>query len=111
VNIRIGLVLVTMFFCAGLFARINANQGARAAGGIQIGSTDIGGVVTSTKGPEAGVWVIAQTSDLPAPYIKIVVTDDQAAMSCQNCRPLHIACGCEDTVWWIQRPLRQLLGD
>ena len=38
---------------------------------------DIGGVVTSSKGPEAGVWVIAETRDLPVRFIKIVVTDDQ----------------------------------
>ena len=37
----------------------------------------IGGVVTSSKGPEAGVWVIAETHDLPTRLIKIVVTDDQ----------------------------------
>ena len=37
----------------------------------------IGGVVTSAKGPEAGVWVIAETKELPTRYIKIVVTDDQ----------------------------------
>ena len=35
------------------------------------------GVVTSAKGPEAGVWVIAETTDLPTRFIKIVVTDDQ----------------------------------
>ena len=29
------------------------------------------------KGPEAGVWVIAETTDLPTKYAKIVVTDDQ----------------------------------
>ena len=29
------------------------------------------------SGPEAGVWVIAETRDLPVRYIKIVVTDDQ----------------------------------
>ena len=29
------------------------------------------------NGPEAGVWVIAETRDLPVRYIKIVVTDDQ----------------------------------
>src|SRR3981189_3641744 len=38
---------------------------------------DIGGVVTGAKGPEAGVWVIAETKDLPTKYIKIVATDDQ----------------------------------
>lgn len=35
------------------------------------------GVVTGSHGPEAGVWVIAETSDLPTRYVKIVVTDDQ----------------------------------
>ena len=39
---------------------------------------DIGGVVTSAKGPEAGVWVIAETTDLPTRYAKMVVTDDFA---------------------------------
>jgi hypothetical protein len=38
---------------------------------------DIVGVVTGDKGPEAGVWVIAETQDLPTKYTKIVVTDDQ----------------------------------
>jgi hypothetical protein len=38
---------------------------------------DIGGVVTGSKGPEAGVWVIAETSDLPTKFAKIVVTDDR----------------------------------
>ena len=37
----------------------------------------IQGVVQSEKGPEAGVWVIAETKDLPTNFIKIVVTDDQ----------------------------------
>src|SRR5437868_1418713 len=36
----------------------------------------IGGVVTGARGPEAGVWVIAETTDLPTKYTKIVVTDD-----------------------------------
>ena len=34
-------------------------------------------MVTSAKGPEAGVWVIAETADLPTKFAKIVVTDDQ----------------------------------
>src|SRR5262245_59125646 len=37
----------------------------------------ITGVVTSTKGPEAGVWVIAETDDTPTKFRKIVVTNDQ----------------------------------
>ncbi len=44
---------------------------------VAIDNNDIGGVVTSTDGPEAGVWVIAETRSLPAPFRKIVVTDDQ----------------------------------
>src|SRR5687767_2545458 len=38
---------------------------------------DVGGVVTSAKGPEAGVWVIAETVDLPTTFARMVVTDDQ----------------------------------
>src|SRR5438132_8690289 len=50
---------------------------AAAQPAIRAGSASIGGLVTSTKGPEAGVWVIAETSDLPTKYAKIVVTDDR----------------------------------
>jgi hypothetical protein len=44
---------------------------------VSIGDTDIGGVVSGPHGPEAGVWVIAETADLPTKMVKIVVTDDQ----------------------------------
>src|SRR5271168_294277 len=44
---------------------------------VSIGDTDIGGVVTGPNGPEAGVWVIAETTDLPTRMVKSVVTDDQ----------------------------------
>jgi len=50
---------------------------AQGGNAPRIDSDDIGGVVTSTKGPEAGVWVIAETRDLPVRYIKSVVTDDR----------------------------------
>src|SRR5688572_23636552 len=36
----------------------------------------ITGTVTSSSGPEAGVWVIAETKETNTPFIKIVVTDD-----------------------------------
>ena len=39
--------------------------------------TTSGGVVASAAGPEAGVWVIAETTGLPTGFRKIVVTDDQ----------------------------------
>ena len=38
---------------------------------------DIVGVVRGAKGPEAGVWVIAETGDLPTRFYRIVVTDEQ----------------------------------
>src|SRR5437867_10602286 len=45
---------------------------------LRIGPSDIGGVVTGANGPEAGVWVIAETTGLgTSRYAKIVVTDDQ----------------------------------
>jgi hypothetical protein len=44
---------------------------------LRVGNADIGGVVTSSKGAEAGVWVIAEATDLPTKLVKIVVTDDQ----------------------------------
>ncbi len=43
---------------------------------VDIDDDDIGGVVEGPAGPEAGVWVIAETRDLPVRYIKSVVTDD-----------------------------------
>lgn len=44
---------------------------------VVIDSDDIGGVVSSSKGPEAGVWVIAESTSLPTKFVRIVVTDDQ----------------------------------
>jgi hypothetical protein len=43
---------------------------------VSAAASDISGVVTGLKGPEAGVWVIAETKDLPTGFRKIVVTDD-----------------------------------
>ena len=49
---------------------------------MKIGPGDIGGVVTSSNGPEAGVWVIAETFELGVKrFAKIVVTDDQGRVS------------------------------
>jgi hypothetical protein len=43
----------------------------------RVSSSVLQGVVTSSNGPEAGVWVVAETTDLPTRLVKIVVTDDQ----------------------------------
>jgi hypothetical protein len=44
---------------------------------VSIGEADLGGLVASANGPEAGVWVIAETTDLSTKLAKIVVTDDR----------------------------------
>ena len=67
------LGLLSASVAALLFA---AGQPA-AAQQSRVDADDIGGVVTGAKGPEAGVWVIAETKDLPTKYVKIVVTDNQ----------------------------------
>ncbi len=58
---------------AGVAAMLLA--GAAAAQDAPQGYID--GVVTSAAGPEAGVWVIAETEETKTPLIKIVVTDDE----------------------------------
>ena len=58
--------LLTLAYVTGLYAQT-----------VDVGSNEIGGVVTGSKGPEAGVWVIAETTDLPTKFARIVVTDDQ----------------------------------
>jgi hypothetical protein len=44
---------------------------------VAIDADDIGGTVTSRFGPEAGVWVIAETRDLGTRFAKSVVTDER----------------------------------
>jgi hypothetical protein len=64
--------------CAWFVTPSHVNiQASQSADAVRIDNDDIGGVVTSQKGPEAGVWVIAETTDLPTKYVKIVVTDDR----------------------------------
>jgi hypothetical protein len=60
----------------GAFAGLGAVQNSSAPA---IDADDIGGVVTSSKGPEAGVWVIAEAKkpDVETGFSKIVVTDDR----------------------------------
>src|ERR1700686_4486316 len=49
----------------------------QASPSVSIGEHDLGGTVTGANGPEAGVWVIAETADLPTKFAKMVVTDDR----------------------------------
>src|SRR5262245_7801098 len=72
---QIVTALAATLVVASAFTGVIARQGGNAA--IAIDADDIGGVVTSAKGPEAGVWVVAQTTNLPTKFIRIVVTDDR----------------------------------
>src|SRR6201987_1621155 len=70
------LARLTMF--ASLMAPPNAIPTAvYAQQAVTVGATDIGGTVVGASGPEAGVWVIAETTELPTKFARIVVTDDQ----------------------------------
>jgi hypothetical protein len=69
----LGLALVALAVSPRLAVR--AQQ--PAAQPVAVDGDDIGGVVTGPKGPEAGVWVIAETTTLATKFVKIVVTDDQ----------------------------------
>ena len=75
---RVRATVASVLFLVGLAgyscARVEAQ---RTNAPVAIDPDDVGGVVTSAKGPEAGVWVIAETADLPTPFARIVVTDDQ----------------------------------
>jgi hypothetical protein len=70
---------VTLSF-AGVFLAslvlVTAGQ-QPTSGAPAIDNDDIGGVVTGAQGPEAGVWVIAETRSLPTRLIKSVVTDNR----------------------------------
>jgi hypothetical protein len=73
-DLRIAAFAVAAAVAASL-AGVRAGQVTTAT--VAIDNDDIGGVVTGPRGPEAGVWVIAETRDLPTRLIKSVVTDDQ----------------------------------
>ena len=72
--ISVAIVTAAVLFAAGQ-SRLDAQQATDPT--IRIGAPDLGGMVTGPGGPEAGVWVIAETTDLPTKFAKIVVTDDR----------------------------------
>ena len=62
--------------CVSLLLLVASLLPVSAQQQVSVRDTDIGGGVTGPSGPEAGVWVIAETTDLPTKFAKIVVTDD-----------------------------------
>lgn len=69
------LLAVTGILLVGLHAGARVAPSASPAG-AEAGPNDIAGTVTGSHGPEAGVWVIAETNELPTRFVRIVVTDD-----------------------------------
>ena len=60
--------------------------GTTVSAQVALDSDDIGGMVTSTDGPEAGVWVIAETDDFDTFYAKITIVRDGQTTEV-DCRP------------------------
>ena len=76
-------VLALAMFAAGARAQQSADPA------VAIDDDDIGGVVTSRFGPEAGVWVIAQTTELGTRFAKIAVTDERGRYVVPDLRKAH----------------------
>src|SRR5215831_12491226 len=69
-------VAIAVLSGAALMAPVHSARAQAASPAID--ADDIGGVVRAPNGQaEAGVWVIAETTDLPTNFARIVVTDDQ----------------------------------
>ena len=71
------LTALLLAFIGLLAAAATSTPIAGQAGAIQVDPDDLAGTVSGAKGPEAGVWVIAETTDLPTKFARIVVTDDR----------------------------------
>jgi hypothetical protein len=87
-------------------ARPASAQVASSVPAVDFGTDAIGGGVTSTKGPDGGVWAIAETDDLAAKYVKIVVTDDHRKRLSNEERPDAIPHGYDeipDISHWVAR--------
>ena len=76
-RLHLALIFVAVLGVGLLLVSRSPMSAQQAGGAIPIDNDDLGGTVTGPKGPEAGVWVIAETSDLPTKFVKIVVTDDR----------------------------------
>lgn len=68
--------VIVLILVLAILPYISWRSHAEETAKVSIDGNDIGGTVTGVHGPEAGVWVIAETKDLPTKYAKIVVTDE-----------------------------------
>ncbi len=75
---RTGTMRLGLLVAAAVAALWSAAVGARQRGpAVTVDADDIGRGVPGARGPEAGVWVIAETTDLPTRFSRTVVTDDR----------------------------------
>src|SRR5215472_6587449 len=74
-GIRRGAIFAVAMLGAGVPAKTIAQQNTATA--VEIDGDDIGGVVTRPFGPEAGVWVVAETTELGTRFARIAVTDER----------------------------------
>src|SRR5579864_6693934 len=72
-TLAFGIVMPSTFVAA---QQAPSQPSAAAAAAVALDSDDIGGIVTSRFGPEAGVWVIAETTELGTRFAKSVGTDE-----------------------------------
>jgi hypothetical protein len=73
-----GSLLGVAAFAASFPLAVRAQQNpVQQAAAPAIDDDDIGGIVASRFGPEAGVWVIAETTGLGTRFAKMAVTDER----------------------------------
>ena len=72
---KLPIRLVVSAFASGLTIALATGCQAPPPA-VSIDNDDIGGVVASENGPEAGVWVIAETDDLDTRFVRVAVTDE-----------------------------------
>ena len=88
---RLVRLVIGLGISLGLYSLLpqSSSQAQQPANDVAIDNDDIGGVVNGPK--EAGVWVIAETRDLPVRYIKTVVTDDRGRFVVPDLPPASYA--------------------
>ena len=75
--VRKAMLFLTILF-AGMLAQVKANTSTTSLSDQSpVPANEITGVVSGPRGRESGVWVIAETSELPTTFRKIVVTDER----------------------------------
>jgi hypothetical protein len=76
-NRSFSLAVLPLGVAVFVLTTLSATSARQQQAAVAIDADDLAGIVTSGKGPEAGVWVIAETTELPTKFVKIVVTDDR----------------------------------